>query len=1398
MPQRLRVFISSPGDVQEERLRADLVIDRLSQDYGRFFAIESYRWEHEALIASMHFQDAIEPPSAFDIVVLILWTRLGTPLPERTDVREYHGMDGRAPVTGTEWEYEEALGVARQRGAPDLLAFRNVRAAPIDPRNSDAQARSIAQLAALNTFWVRHFEDRGIFLSAYDTYSTLEDFARRLEQSLRKLIERRIREHSTQGMQSVPVWFGAPFRGLESYEFEHAAVFFGRDALVTKATEQLAANARSGHPFLLVSGASGSGKSSLVKAAIVPRLMKPQRISGIAFMRRVVFRPGTISADVVQGLAEALSHGGPNDNVGLPELIAPGQDAAQLANHFRRSPHDPGYPIANALGRVTEAGRSVGRLLAFEEAKLILIIDQLEELFTNSNVALEEHRLFSRLLSGLAQSGSVWIVATLRDDFWHRAAALPELAVLADGPGRLDVPAPSPAELTEMIRKPVQAAGLTFEIHSESGLGLDAVLAEHAAGAPGVLPLLSFALDELYNDAKTRGETVLTHASYEVLGGIKGAIAKRAEETLNALAASAQKALPRVLRALTKAASGPPVARSAPLANFAEGAPARTLIDAFVAARLLVAGNEGGTPIVRLAHEAIIGRWQRARDQLAADRRDLETRAIIEQAMTRWSQARGYTRWLLLLRNPDLANAVDLAKRWNEDLDSAICRYIRDSIHGAILVRSLAGISAVLFALVVGAVIWFRAESVQSERNAEVRLQLARAEAALRADDRDHALDDAIEARSLADTDDTRSIALMTLMEHSSPQLARRLSGPADAVHFDRADKLVSLARSGALTFQVDDSPRSVELVAAGDKYFDFAPLPDGGLFVLMSDGRVGVIDGQRMHSGLDNLEPTWLSDAGYYLGVASQSDIHVSEARVLIATVDGSLRPGRLLACDIKTLRECQQTDLPSELRAVAFSSTAQKLALATNDQVKVVDANAPNAMDAPSFNIPNGSIRSLGWTSDGENLTVGTEQGEIITVNQKKGLVTSNRLSTRPITVQKGAPSGLQIASSCDAGFLCLLTFDTSGILQNKTRFYYIPDSIVRLAWSADRRLVSLHPRGQIRLWNIESQGGILDALASPGSSLTALAVDRQSGRIAAGDAQGDILIWSGVGDTSPRRIPGNANEVVHLAFSPDGSLGAAFKDGDLARVPRDSIGNIQRVSTSCNIERVAWALSGTTLAAASPAAILLLDATGNVSRHPMDALKPGTTIGGLIGGTENLPGLIVSISDGALLSWEPGSSKPAVPLVPPKDSADTLSALSLALHPSGRWLTATRSDDEIRIYDLTGHTAPLALRLPTSDSKTVTFSPDGNLLAALMSDDQLHVWRFDASKGKAELLASVPAVPTPWQVKSDGGSPRQSQWIEWLDATHLGIATNAGMVLRLSLDPAAWTARINTLKR
>jgi hypothetical protein len=165
MRKTLRVFISSPGDVPEERLRAHLVVQKLARDYARFFRIEPYLWEHEPMLASGHFQDAIEPPSESDIVLLIVYARLGHGAAGTHQSREYRGIDGRAPVTGTEWEFEEALAAHKASGAPDLLAYRKVGDPGASLVDAGRRAEQERQWTALEDFWRRHFEGSGIFLA---------------------------------------------------------------------------------------------------------------------------------------------------------------------------------------------------------------------------------------------------------------------------------------------------------------------------------------------------------------------------------------------------------------------------------------------------------------------------------------------------------------------------------------------------------------------------------------------------------------------------------------------------------------------------------------------------------------------------------------------------------------------------------------------------------------------------------------------------------------------------------------------------------------------------------------------------------------------------------------------------------------------------------------------------------------------------------------------------------------------------------------------------------------------------------------------------------------------------------------------------------------------------------
>jgi WD40 repeat protein len=671
--QPLRIFISSPSDVNPERRRAALLIEKLAKDYARFFAISPVLWESEPMLASGHFQDAIVPPSESDIVVLILWSRLGTPLPAQTERREYRGIDGRVPVTGTEWEFEDALQANKQKGLPDLLAYRKKARARAE-YSSAAEAEELGrQLQSLEGFWSRYFADRGEFRAAFSTFDDLDQFERRLESDLRSLIERRAAAlGETATTSSSAMWLkGSPFRGLQTYQFEHAPIFFGRAEATKMAVERLVANAEGGRPFLLVLGASGAGKSSLTQAGILPALYVRGVVGGVGAWFRAIVRPGAHPSGLFASLAAALTAAH-----ALPELLA-GQSVADLANHLEVAAADPSFLIVSALTARENAARDRGDVLPYEQARLVLVVDQLEELFTLGEVTQDLRNRFVLCLQ-LIRSGRVFVIATMRSDYWHRAAEIPQLASFSDESGRFDLLPATQPEINEMIRRSAEAAGLTFETDPRSEIRLDASLAAEAASEPGSLPLLSFLLDSMYAaDIDQEKRSTLTYASMRALGGLKGAIASRAESALLALPLNVQNEFPKVLRALVRG----PTRRRAPKARFPEGSPERTIVEALLSpdTRLLIAEGDGEGAQIYLAHEALITNWERATKQIAHDADDFRTLATIEEAEAEYRAAPSHQKRGYLLRDPRLANAINLAARWGNELALELRAFIAKS-----------------------------------------------------------------------------------------------------------------------------------------------------------------------------------------------------------------------------------------------------------------------------------------------------------------------------------------------------------------------------------------------------------------------------------------------------------------------------------------------------------------------------------------------------------------------------------------------------------------------------------------------------------------------------------------------------------------------------------------------
>jgi tetratricopeptide (TPR) repeat protein len=663
--RRISIFISSPGDVTDERRRAAIVINRLAHEFARFFELSAVLWEYEPMLASGAFQDAIVRPSEADIVVLILWSRLGTPLPE-----PYRGIDGRAPVTGTEWEFEDALARRQSAGVPDLLVYRKEAPGRAEFDREDQLEAARQQWRALQAFWNRHFlSEDGAFRAAFNTFRELDDFETELERHLRQLLRQRLPAAAPRGERGEIAWTeGSPFRGLEAYQAEHAAIFFGREQAEKEVIEALARQAEAGVAALVVLGASGSGKSSLVRAGVIPTLTVPGVVTGVSLWRRVLFRPGGTEGDVFDRLALATIR------EGLPELPDAGIDAVALAQQWRAAPAQGALPIGVGL-RAAAHGTLSG---AAGEPRLILLVDQLEELFTLSDTSAAESAAFVALLAALAGSGQVWVIATLRSDFYHRIDDIKGLRELMSG-RQYSLPPPRPAELGEIVRRPAAAAGLDYESDEASGLGLDAIIAEAAAQDPAALPLLSFALDELYRrDIADRGADTLSVATYRRLGGLEGAIAERAEEVCAALPATAVAAVLRELVTLREdqdEASARPALR----AEIATTAEREQVAGALVTARLVVSTGTTTGPVLRLAHEALIRHWPRLRELIAADREFLRTRSRLQEDRVRW-EVEGRSLDLLLPPGKRLAEGAEALSARRDDLDAGTAAFIAASV----------------------------------------------------------------------------------------------------------------------------------------------------------------------------------------------------------------------------------------------------------------------------------------------------------------------------------------------------------------------------------------------------------------------------------------------------------------------------------------------------------------------------------------------------------------------------------------------------------------------------------------------------------------------------------------------------------------------------------------------
>ncbi|WJG10111.1 winged helix-turn-helix domain-containing protein [Aliiglaciecola sp. LCG003] len=431
--------------------------------------------------------------------------------------------------------------------------------------------------------------------------------------------------HDDQSRAEKSSWQGSsPFMGLNAYEPGDSAIFFGRQVqinhLLTRLTEQLARN----RTFSLILGPSGSGKSSLVNAGVLPRLFSDKGVNGIGVLSYASIdfaniNKGRLWIDIASSLLDW-------DVGDVP--VFDGMSADNIAQTLQSDPQSIATQCLNAIENSVLANRYV-------YPRLFLFIDRLEVLISSPLFEPGERQSLLNAIEHLAVSGAVIVFSACRNDFYPLVVTYPALMAGKEQGAHFDLTAPSTAELSQMIRLPAIAANLQWSKDPQSGMQLDELLVIEAANHPDSLPLLQYTLQELY--LQRSGDEELLVEVYQDLGGIEGAIGKKAEEVFASFQQDNQAELEYVLSLLvTLSQDGENLTSRAARWSQLENEQQTNFVQAMVDHRLFVSHLRNAEPCFSVAHEALLRRWSRVKDWIGKHKESLAVKSRLTEQAQRW------------------------------------------------------------------------------------------------------------------------------------------------------------------------------------------------------------------------------------------------------------------------------------------------------------------------------------------------------------------------------------------------------------------------------------------------------------------------------------------------------------------------------------------------------------------------------------------------------------------------------------------------------------------------------------------------------------------------------------------------------------------------------------------
>ncbi|MGW3991229.1 nSTAND1 domain-containing NTPase [Streptomyces sp. NPDC004830] len=1160
-----------------------------------------------------------------------------------------------------------------------------------------------------------------------------------------------------------------PYRGLSAFTPQDAEWFFGRERATAALVERVFERVGNG-PLLLVAP-SGAGKSSLLNAGLVPAL------------RRGAFpMPGADRWPVVTFTPTSRP---------LEELLertakAVGGDLGVTVEEARRHPG----AVPDAVRAMTEAppGAPAGGRRP-PPCRPVLIVDQFEELFTLCTDA-DERRSFVRVLRALAASwpdagghGSAVVVLGMRADFTGSCLELPELAaVFTDA--LYVLPPMSLAELRESITRPARLAGLTLQpglvplLLRDAGLldGPGGSSPDTAGGHPGAhetpsgaLPLVSHALLATW---QRREGSALTVAGYERAGGIRGAIARTAENVFTRLYPAEQKTIRRVLSRLVYVADGAGatrrrMGRAALMEQLADADGAPAALDAFVRARLITMDSD----TVEITHEALLHAWPRLRDWIHTDLAGLLLHQQLAHAAAEWEREG---------RDPSVlyrGTRLNTVRSWAEELDGwSRLSPGEESFLGASLAeqevlerqsrrqvrlrQSMLATLAVLLglALTAGAFAYQQRESALDQEAVARSQALAVRSASLAGGQPEASMLLAGEAYRTHATTEARGALLSTQSQPFSGRLGGH-RGAVNAVAFAPGNRTLATASSdGTVTLRRVHDRRTTATFAVHGPVRSIAFSPDGRLLAATSArGPVSLWDvaGARrtavLGEGTSGARTLAFDPRGARLAVATPRgaiEVWGTAGRPRITATltghEGSVnalgyaRHGRALVSagsdrtvrlwDTDTDRATQSTVLKGhtdEVLGVAFSPDGRRVASGGIDRtVRLWDVRGRRL----SATLPGSSddINAVTYTPDGTTVIGAVGDGTTRLWDVRSG---------RQTAVLAGHTDYVMgVAVTSDGALLATAGFDRSVVLWDlggpvlTARPF---TEVWQARYSPDGSLLATADTDHtVRLWEVRGRR-LVGTLRGHTETVFSVSFAPDGRTLASAGSDGTIRLWDVAGRSLLRTLRGHSGQVLSVAFAPDGrTLASAGADrtvrlwGVGERTPRATLTGHRDY-----VNGVAFSPDGRTLASAGDDLdVRLWDVS---ARRLLDTLGGHT---GAVRGVAFAPDgrtLASSGNDGTIRLWDVGRRRAPAVL-----TGHIGSTRGIAFAPDGRTLASSGNDRTVRLWDVAGRRPWATLTGHTNAVWSVVFAPHGHTVASSSTDGTVRLWDLDPGSRLAEI--------------------------------------------------------------